>query len=116
MISVCFSRIGKARKAVEGDRDKEWYFWFLGAALFSHVVGFFGISYFDQTRMTWFALLVMIVAATVPVLATNEKTELQTDGAPLADAQGVPSHPWLDGPARKGMLSQPGREFKPRRS
>jgi hypothetical protein len=116
MISVCFSRIGKARKAVEGDRDKEWYFWFLGAALFSHVVGFFGISYFDQTRMTWFALLVMIVAATVPVLATNEKTELQTDGAPLADAQGIPSHPWLDGPARKGMLSQPGREFKPRRS
>jgi len=68
LICICFSRIGIARKAVEGDRDKEWYFWFLGATLFSHVVGFFGISYFDQTRFSWFALLVMIVTATAAYL------------------------------------------------
>jgi hypothetical protein len=68
MICICFSRIGTARKTVEGDRDKEWYFWLFGAALFSHVVGFFGISYFDQTRFSWFALLVMIVTATAAYL------------------------------------------------
>jgi hypothetical protein len=68
LICICFSRIGTARKAVEGDREKEWYFWFFGAALFSHVVGFFGISYFDQTRFSWFALLVMIVTATAAYL------------------------------------------------
>lgn len=68
LICICFSRIGIARKAVEGDRDKEWFFWFFGAALFSHVVGFFGISYFDQTRFSWFALLVMIVTATAAYL------------------------------------------------
>jgi len=68
LICICFSRIGIARKAVEGDRDKEWYFWLFGAALFSHVVGFFGISYFDQTRFSWFALLVMIVTATAAYL------------------------------------------------
>jgi hypothetical protein len=68
LICISFSRIGIARKAVEGDRDKEWYFWFFGAALFSHVVGFFGISYFDQTRFSWFALLVMIVTATAAYL------------------------------------------------
>jgi len=68
MIYICFSRIGTARKAVEGDRNKEWYFWILGATLFSHVVGFFGISYFDQTRVSWFALLVMIVIATAPYI------------------------------------------------
>ena len=116
MISFCFNRIGNARKAVEGDRAKEWYFWFLGAALFAHVVGFFGISYFDQTRMAWFALLVMIVATTAPVLATNEKTELQPAGAPLATSQAIPSHPWLSAPAKKSLLGQPGSEFKPRRS
>jgi hypothetical protein len=68
LIYICFSRIGTARHAVEGDRQKEWYFWILGATLFSHVVGFFGISYFDQTRVSWFALLVMIVTATAPYI------------------------------------------------
>ena len=122
IISICFSRIGKARKAVEGDRAKEWYFWFLGAALFSHVVGFFGISYFDQTRMAWLALLVMIIAATAPVLATSEATEMQPAdtpiaGAPLAAApQTISSHPWLSTPTRKSLLGQHGSEFKPRRS
>src|SRR5579864_1487582 len=62
MICMCFSKIGTARRAVEGDRDKEWFFWLLGSALFSHVVAFFGISYFDQTRVSWFSLLVMIAA------------------------------------------------------
>jgi hypothetical protein len=68
LICICFSRIGRARQSVEGDRDKEWYFWILGATLFSHVVGFFGISYFDQTRVSWFALLAMIVTATAPYI------------------------------------------------
>jgi hypothetical protein len=116
MISFCFSRIGKARKAVEGDRTKEWYFWFLGAALFSHTVGFFGISYFDQTRMAWFALLVMIVAATAPVLSMSGATELQPADTPLADSQPISSHPWLPAPAKKNMLGQQATEFKPRRS
>lgn len=68
LIYICFSRIGTARKSVEGDRNKEWYFWIFGATLFSHVVGFFGISYFDQTRVSWFALLAMIVTATAPYI------------------------------------------------
>jgi hypothetical protein len=66
LICICFSKIGTARKAVEGDRDKEWYFWLLGVTLFSHIVAFFGISYFDQTRVAWFALLAMIQVATAP--------------------------------------------------
>jgi hypothetical protein len=68
MIVLCFSRIGRARKAVDGDRQKEWYFWLLGATLLSHIVAFFGVSYFDQTRISWFALLVIIVTATAPYL------------------------------------------------
>jgi hypothetical protein len=116
MISIGFSRIGKSRKAVEGDRAKEWYFWFFGAALLAHIVGFFGVSYFDQTRMAWFALLAMIIAATAPVLATNEKTQLQPADTPPAAPQAIPSHPWLPAPAGKGLLGQPGSEFRTRRS
>ncbi len=68
MICICFSKIGTARKAVEGDRDKEWYFWLLGVTLFSHIVAFFGISYFDQTRVSWFALVAIILTATAPYI------------------------------------------------
>src|ERR1700676_1273372 len=75
MICMAFSRIGTARKAVEGDRDKEWFFWLLGATLFSHIVAFFGISYFDQTRVSWFALLAMILTATAPYLAVKRVPE-----------------------------------------
>jgi hypothetical protein len=68
MIYICFSRIGTARKVAEGDRNKEFFFWALGVTLFSHIIAFFGISYFDQTRIAWFALLAVIVTATAPYL------------------------------------------------
>lgn len=75
VIVLSFRRIGKARKAVDGEGNNEWYFWLLGAALFSHCVAFFGISYFDQTRLSWFALLAMIQVATAPVLARQSAAE-----------------------------------------
>jgi hypothetical protein len=71
MIVLAFSTIGKARKSVEGDREKEWYFWLLGATLLSHVTAFFGVSYFDQTRVLWFATLAFVVTATAPYLAVK---------------------------------------------
>jgi len=121
LISYSFGKLGRARKAVEGDRNREWYFWLIGCALFSHVVGFFGISYFDQTRMSWFALLVIILAATAPVLAADAKpVELQPDGTPLVAAPKEEPHPWLSGPrtapAKKRLLGPATQEFKPRRS
>jgi len=69
VISRSFGMIGKARKLVEGDKNREWLFWFLGASLFSNVVGFFGVNYFDQSRMIFFFLLAMISAATASVQA-----------------------------------------------
>jgi hypothetical protein len=129
MISISFSRLGRARKVSESqeNRAQEWYFWILGAALFAHVVAFFGISYFDQTRMAWFALLVMIIAATGPVLATENVAVPQAQSAPLPEAARVepPSvpaapvaaaaattPPWEVAAAKKSMLHQ----FKPGRS
>jgi hypothetical protein len=83
MICSGFSRIGIAIKSVEGDRAKQWFYWLLGAALFSHVVAYFGISYFDQTRVSWFALLAMISAATAPFLVEKVAAP-QGVRAPLA--------------------------------
>jgi hypothetical protein len=64
MIARCFSRIGIARKMLEGDRQKEWSMWLLGAALFSHMMAFFGVSYWDQMWVAWATLLVIILTAT----------------------------------------------------
>jgi hypothetical protein len=96
MISVSFAMIGKARKAVEGDKEKEWMLWILGAALFSHIVGYFGISYFDQTRSAWLLLLAMITAATAPILASQTVVEPAPDPEPLRRrfAKGPPSLPY----------------------
>ena len=69
IICIAFAKLGTARKAVEGDKQREWYFWIFGAALFAHIVAYFGVSYFDQTRFSWFILLAAISCATAPVLA-----------------------------------------------
>jgi hypothetical protein len=57
-----FQQIGRARRAAP-DRKSELFLWALGAALFSNVVAFFGISYYDQTIVAWYLLLAMIPAA-----------------------------------------------------
>jgi hypothetical protein len=64
MISISFGMIGKARKAVEGDRQKEWFLWLFGVAMFAHVVAYFGISYYDHMQVSWFTFLAAIPAAT----------------------------------------------------
>jgi hypothetical protein len=79
VVSCSFARLGDARKAVEGDAKREWFFWLLGAALFSTVVGFFGVNYFDQTKFVWFALLAIISAATAPLLQTSRVPEVQAN-------------------------------------
>jgi hypothetical protein len=67
VISGCFSRLGIARKHAK-DKKQEWFIWLLGSALFANVVAFFGVNYFDQSRIAWFALVSMICACTAPLL------------------------------------------------
>ncbi len=67
VISRSFSRLGNARKRAQS-KQQEWLLWFLGAALFAHVVAFFGVNYFDQARICWFLLISMICATTAPLL------------------------------------------------
>lgn len=65
-IVYSFGCLGHARRAAADNSRRAWFFWLLGVALFSNVVVFFGISYFDQTRTYWYALVAMIVAAAAP--------------------------------------------------
>lgn len=62
-----FKCVGRTRRAVSGNRRQELFIWGIGASLFANVVAFFGISYFDQTIVAWYALLAMIAAMAVSV-------------------------------------------------
>lgn len=78
MISRSCAKIGIARKAVEGFK-REWFVWFLGAAMFANLVAFFGVNYFDQVKLVWFALLAMISASGASVLQAKRSQTLPAD-------------------------------------
>ena len=90
VISRGFSRVGRARKIIEGDTKQEWFMWLIGATLFAHCVSFFGVSYFDHTKIAWSAFLSILIVATAPILqqetAVKEETGRLFRGAKLAVA------------------------------
>jgi hypothetical protein len=88
IIARSFGFIKKARAAVANNPQQEWFLWCLWAALFSHVVGYFGLGYGDQMQFAWFALLAMIstavvclVPATVPEAENTHRLRLAYPGA-----------------------------------
>jgi hypothetical protein len=112
MISVSFRRIGISRRLVQSSSTREWYVWLLGVALFSHCVAFLGISYFDQTRYTWFALLAMISVATAQSLNANSSPTEAKRSFYSADTQRTYSHRWPSArPAAKGVSDSPNNQF-----
>ena len=59
MFVLCFKGLGRARRAVAGSGRQEWLVWLLGATLFAQLLAYFGIDYFDQSRLVWYLLLVI---------------------------------------------------------
>jgi hypothetical protein len=57
-----FKYAGRSRRVVAENKRDVLLFWSLGGALFAHVVGFFGITYFDQTSVVWYSLLAIVSA------------------------------------------------------
>jgi hypothetical protein len=74
VLVYAFKYVGRARRAMGKDRKRALFIWGLGAALFANAVAFFGISYFDQTQVAWYALLAMISA----VIVVRPKKELSS--------------------------------------
>ncbi len=62
-----FKYLGIARKMAEGERRQERFIWGLGAALFANCVAFFGISYDDQTMVSWYLMLAIISAVALGI-------------------------------------------------
>jgi len=83
VITKLYKRLGEARRLVEGT-EQEWLLWFLGAALFAHLSAFFGVNYFDQSKLSFYMLLAMISAATTSVFQTAEENEAEDAARELA--------------------------------
>jgi hypothetical protein len=83
LITQSFRRLGKARKRISQDRKQEWLLWLIGVALFAHCVGYFGISYFDQTKYSWFALLAIITVVTTRTAHRKNILPSETNQEPL---------------------------------
>jgi hypothetical protein len=104
VVSRSFAKLGNARKRA-GSKQQEWLLWLLGSALFANVVAFFGVNYFDQSRIAWFLLLSMICASTAPMLrrdaiGSGPKIELRMqvqEGIPLTQQMTGIVHPTSNG-------------------
>jgi len=60
IIIVGFKIVGRELKEFDSDKGSQFRIWAIGSALFSHLVGFFGIVYFDQMQIPWFLVLAML--------------------------------------------------------
>lgn len=59
MICLSFRKLGRVRRRASLPGE-EWFLWCLTISLFTHVVAYFGISYFDQVQIVWYALLAVV--------------------------------------------------------
>jgi hypothetical protein len=59
LFCLAFAGLGRARR-LAATRENRWLLWCLGAALFAHLIAFFGMSYFDQMQFVFYSLLAMI--------------------------------------------------------
>jgi len=80
IVVLCFSRVGRL---VQGSRleskRSRLFLWAIGATLFSHVMSFMSVSYFDQNVVNWFLTLAAVAAANAsrrhqkqPAIKTSE--------------------------------------------
>ena len=88
VIVYCFKALGKARKTARGTPGAQHRLWCLGSTFFANLVGFFGITYFDQTSLYWYALIAMISAVTVATLAMSSE-KAASAAVPVPDYNGL---------------------------
>jgi hypothetical protein len=76
-----FKYLGTARRQAGVEPRQERFIWALGAALFTNCVAFFGISYDDQTVVSWY-LMLAITAVFAQSIKKASETSRQTCAQP----------------------------------
>jgi len=66
ILVYCFKTIGARLKEIDpAEFPKKFAMWCLGVSLFSHIMAFTSVSYFDQIIVFWYLLLAMIAGLAV---------------------------------------------------
>jgi hypothetical protein len=75
IIVISFSYLGKSlRTAAKGEsRPYQWFIWSMGVCVFSNVVSFMSVAYFDQNIVNWF----FIVAAAATIFDHSRKRRFE---------------------------------------
>ena len=81
IIAKCFGHLGTMRKRVKA--QQQWLFWCLGCVMLAHIFAYFGVAYWDQTQIWWFAFLAMICAVTVPPNLTRLRMPVPAASTPV---------------------------------
>ena len=77
IIILCFRELGKSNLILKDQPiDLRIFSWSLGAALFTHVMSFMSVSYFDQIIVFWYLLLAIISVfiSTINIPTKSEAT------------------------------------------
>jgi hypothetical protein len=94
IIVIAFSYVGKSMRAARGSSKRmQFIFWSLGALLFSHVISFWGVSYFDQNVVNWFLALAMVATAhqhRTPIRSTSVRDQSHYTTADDEDMSRLP--------------------------
>jgi hypothetical protein len=93
VLVYAFKYLGRTRRALEVDPRRARFAWGLSSALFANVVAFLGISYWDQTQVLGYLLMVMtsaMFATTLKSQAEHSKlSRPKTEPAPQLKPEGA---------------------------
>lgn len=85
VIVLAFRAVGRALKSEPNRKGLFWLKWAVGASLFTHCMSFIGVSYFGQTRVSWF--LTIALAATISQLPALKPRSAKRPGRPPTNDQ-----------------------------
>lgn len=85
LITLCYKIIGQNLRTA-WDRSEQLMTWGLGSSLFAHLVGFFGVSYWDQQLVVWYLLFAMIAS-----LSSTSMEVVEIETFPINQLEGTNS-------------------------
>jgi hypothetical protein len=92
IIVRCFRGVGRTVMGMENESFAfRFCVWALGAELFSHVVTFFSISYFDQNFVNWYLLLAMISTTSAEFISIKRPEAVMVRQFETSDESSSPS-------------------------
>jgi len=87
---LCFKIVGSNMDLFQNDKNMQFFFWTLGAALLTHLVSFWGVNYYDQSGIGLLLLFAIISATADLNMQISKSLFASLQKQPFGSAQGLP--------------------------